>query len=36
MIFAALGSIPFIGVWVRVKLQNLKKKEADDESRRFS
>ena len=36
ILFAALGSIPFIGVWLRAKLHKLTKKEKDNESRRLS
>jgi len=33
ILLAALGSIPFVGVWLRTKLQKAKKKEALHESR---
>ncbi len=33
MFLAFIGSIPFIGVWFRHKLQGLKKKDTKDESR---
>jgi hypothetical protein len=31
MLIALIGSIPFIGAWLRVKLQSLKNKKVPDE-----
>ena len=36
IILAFIGSIPFIGVWLKHKLQGLKKKDTKDEHRGFS
>lgn len=33
IILAFLGSIPFIGMWLKHKVQNVSKKESKDESR---
>ena len=33
MFLAFIGSIPFIGVWLKNKLQELKRKDTKDESR---
>jgi len=32
IIFALLGSIPFIGFWLKTKLHSLRKKEKADEA----
>ena len=33
MVGLVMGSIPFIGVWLRTKIQRLRKKEEDSETR---